>query len=118
MGVRFLYPLTQPRDSPDQAEPTHLLVAAGHQLVPQAIAAVRGDTFVVETNVHYPTESTLIEDGLRKVVAPAAALAEQHGLPGWRQHEHLLRKVKQIVRDISRVSRAKQQGADRLKPGY
>src|ERR1700722_2541988 len=23
MGVRFFYPLTQPRDSPDQAEPTH-----------------------------------------------------------------------------------------------
>jgi transposase, IS5 family len=96
----------------------HLLVAAGHQLAPQAITAVRGDTFVVETNVHYPTESTLIADGLRQVVTLAAALAEQHGLPGWRQHEHLLRKVKQIVRDISRVSHAKNQGADRLKPGY
>jgi IS5 family transposase len=96
----------------------HLLVAAGHQLAPRAIAAVRGDTFVVETNVHYPTESTLIADGLRQVVTLASALAEQHGLPGWRQHEHLLRKVKQLVRDIGRLSRAKNQGADRLKPGY
>jgi transposase, IS5 family len=95
-----------------------LLVTAGHELAPQAIAAVRGDTFVVETNVHYPTESTLIADGLRQVVRLAAALAEQHGWPGWRQHEHLLRKVKQVVRDIGRLSRAKNQGADRLKPGY
>jgi IS5 family transposase len=35
----------------------HLVVAAGHQLAPKAIEAVRGDTFVVETNIHYPTES-------------------------------------------------------------
>jgi transposase, IS5 family len=96
----------------------HLLVAAGHQLVPEAIAAVRGDTFVVETNIHYPTESTLIEDGLGKVVTLAAELAAAHGLPGWRQHEHLLKSVKAIVRAIGRASRAKSKGADRLKPGY
>ena len=61
----------------------HLLVAAGHQLAPKAIEAVRGDTFVVETNIHYPTESGLILDGLRKVATLAAALAEKHGRPGW-----------------------------------
>ena len=36
-----------------------LIVRAGHVLEPKAIASVRGDTFVVETNIHYPTESTL-----------------------------------------------------------
>jgi transposase, IS5 family len=96
----------------------HLIVAAGHKLAPKAIEAVRGDTFVVETNIHYPAESTLVEDGLGKVVPLAAALAEAHGLPGWRQHEHLLQNVKEIVRQISRASRGKSKGADRLKPGY
>jgi transposase, IS5 family len=96
----------------------HLLVAAGHKLVPEAIEAVRGDTFVVETNVHHPTESTLIEDGLGKVVPLAAELAALHGLPGWRQHEHLLQNVKEVVRRIARAARAKNKGADRLKPGY
>jgi hypothetical protein len=96
----------------------HLIVAAGHALVPEAIAAVRGDTFVVETNIHYPTESSLISDGLRKVVTLAAQLAAQHVQPGWRQHEHLLKNVKDIVREIGRASRAKGQGTDRLQPGY
>lgn len=96
----------------------HLLVAAGHQLAPKAIKAVRGDTFVVETNIHYPTESSLIYDGLRKVATLAAALAEEHGQPGWRQHEHLLQNAKEIVREIGRAARAKGQGADRVKPGY
>src|SRR5271165_898877 len=95
-----------------------LIVAAGHKLAPEAIKAVRGDTFVVETNIHHPTESSLIQDGLGKVVTLAASLARAHGQPGWRQHEYLLGKVKAIVRNISRASRAKSKGADRLKPGY
>jgi IS5 family transposase len=96
----------------------NLIVRAGHDLQPQAIASVRGDTFVVETNIHYPTESSLIGDGLRKVVTLAAALAALHGQPGWRQHRYLLKHVKKIVRDINRAARAKRKGADRLKPGY
>src|SRR5712692_7650256 len=95
-----------------------LVVGVGHELVPEAIKAVRGDSFVVETNIHYPTESNLIGDGLRKVVTLAAELAQEHGLPGWRQHQHLLMNVKDLVREIGRVSRAKGKGADRLKPGY
>ena len=71
-----------------------LIVRAGHELEPKAIESVRGDTFVVETNIHYPTESTLIGDGLRKIVPLAAELAKEQGLDGWRQHEHLLKKVR------------------------
>jgi transposase, IS5 family len=95
-----------------------LIVGAGHELEPQAIASVRGDTFVVETNIHYPTESTLIGDGLRKIVPLAAELAAEHGLGGWRQHDHLLKNLRKLVRAIGRAARAKGQGADRLKPGY
>jgi transposase, IS5 family len=96
-----------------------LIVGAGHALEPKAIEAVRGDTFVVETNIHYPTESSLIGDGLRKVITLAARLAKEHSLPGWRQHEHLLHKVKQQVRDIGRASGAKSKaGPARLQAGY
>ena len=48
----------------------------------------------------------------------AAELAAEQGLGGWRQHEHLLKNIRQLVRAIGRVSRAKGQGKDRLKPGY
>jgi IS5 family transposase len=96
-----------------------LIVGAGHALEPKALESVRGDTFVVETNIHYPTESNLIGDGLRKVVTLAARLAKEHGVLGWRQHEHLLHKVKQQVRNIGRVSGAKSKaGPARLQAGY
>lgn len=95
-----------------------LVVKAGHTVEPKAIAAVRGDSFVVETNIHYPTESTLIGDGLRKMLPLAAELAAENGLKGWRQQEHLLRKVGKLVHAIGRAARAKGRGADRLKSGY
>ena len=101
------------------AKINQLVVVAGHELEPQAIAAVRGDTFVVETNIHYPTESSLLGDGLRKVLPLAAELAEQHGLVGWRQYEHILKKVGKLVRRIGRAGRAKGKGGpERLKKLY
>jgi transposase, IS5 family len=95
------------------------IVGAGHKLVPEAVAAVRGDTFVVETNIHYPTDSSLIGDGLRKVIKLAAALAKDYGLPGWRQDKYLLKNVRQQAHKISRVARAKGKGsAERLQESY
>jgi hypothetical protein len=95
-----------------------IVVSAGHELQPDAMKAVRGDTFVVETNIHYPTESTLIGDGLRKILALAVELAAEHDIEGWRQHAHLLKNIRKLVQKIGRASRAKGQGAERLKPGY
>ena len=95
-----------------------LIVKAGHVLEPKAIESVRGDTFVVETNIHYPTESSVIGDGLRKIVNLAAELAAANDRDGWRQAKHLVKKVRVLVRAIGRASRAKGQGADRLQPGY
>jgi IS5 family transposase len=96
-----------------------LIVRAGHELEPKAIEAVRGDTFVVETNIHYPTESSLIGDGMRKVLPLAARLATAEGMPGWRQHEHLLDRIKKLVRGIGRASRVKNEaGKARVQVGY
>lgn len=95
-----------------------LIVEAGHEQKPKAIESVRGDTFVVETDIHYPTESTLIGDGLRKITALAAELAAAKGVAGWRQTKHLLKKVRALVRQIGKASRAQGQGAERLKGGY
>jgi hypothetical protein len=95
-----------------------LIVQAGHVLEPEAIQSVRGDTFVVETNIHYPTESALIGDGLRKIVPLASELATAAQLGGWRQGKYLLKKVRGLVRKIGQLSRAKAAGATRLQPDY
>jgi hypothetical protein len=96
-----------------------LIVGEGHRLLPDAAKKIRADSFVVETNVHYPSESTLIRDGVQKVIELAVGQAEAWNLPGWRQHEHLLKKVRKITRRIERIAARK--GPDyqtRLKKPY
>jgi IS5 family transposase len=94
--------------SPDTVERlNHLIVAEGHRLVPEAAETVRGDSFVVATDVHYPTDSSLIGDGLRTIVPTAKRLAGLLGVGGWRQHGHLLRAVKKHLRAINRIATSK-----------
>jgi hypothetical protein len=106
--------------SPETIEKINVaIVAEGHRLEPSAVETVRADSFVAETNVHYPTDSSLIRDGLRKVLVIATALAGAFGLDGWRQQQHLQRKVKKLVRNIERTASRKKAGyQDRLKPMY
>ena len=85
----------------------HWIVEAGHRLDPDAAKKVRADSFVVETNIHYPSESSLMLDGVRVIVQLCVLLAAAFGLEGWRQHEHLLKKVKKIARNIQRISSRK-----------
>jgi len=97
----------------------HLIVGEGHRLAPEAPKKIRADSFVMETNIHYPSESTLIRDGVRKVIELAVVQAEARNLPGWRQHEHLLGKVRKLTRRIERIAARK--GPDyqtRLKKPY
>ena len=95
------------------------IIDEGHRLEPKAAEKVRADSFVVETNIHYPTDSGLIRDGLWKVLAIAASLAGLFGLEGWRQYKHLKRKAKRLVREIDRIAARK--GKDyqkRFQPLY
>ncbi len=86
---------------------SHVIVEAGHELEPEAARNTRADSFVVETNIHYPTESSLIVDGVRLILQLCVLLAARFGLAGWRQHAHLLSRVKKIARNIARISSRK-----------
>jgi hypothetical protein len=85
----------------------HFIVAAGHVLAPAAARTARVDSFVIETNIHYPTESTLLLDGWEQIHKRAVPLAEQYALRGWRQHAYRLRTVKRLARNIHRIAAKK-----------
>ena len=83
------------------------IVSAGQQLHGEARSSIRADSFVVETNIHYPSESSLIRDGVGKIIPLCKELAAELGESGWRQAKHLLTKVNYLARNISRVSASK-----------
>lgn len=82
----------------------HAIVSHGQQLHETAVESVRVDSFVVETDIHYPTESTLIGDGMRKIIPLCIELASMIGEPGWRQGKHLQKRIKEYVRQIGKIS--------------
>jgi len=59
------------------------IVAYGQELHGEAGQQVRADSFVIETNIHYPTESSLIHDGIRKTIALCVRLANGLNQSGW-----------------------------------
>jgi hypothetical protein len=78
-----------------------IVVAAGHELVKKrAGEALRGrcDSFVVETDVHFPTDISLLFDATRKVIELSARLSADLGLSAWRQHAYNVRQLKRQLR--------------------
>jgi hypothetical protein len=94
-----------------------LIVAEGHRLEPAAAETIRGDSFVAETNIHYPTESSLILDGLKKILMLAPELAGLLGVLGWRQNKSLFKKAKKVAREIGRIKKGGNYRV-RLKEAY
>ena len=84
-----------------------LIVSHGQQLHRSASSRVRADSFVCETDIHYPTESSLIWDGMKKLIPLGRKLAESLDAQGWRQATYQLKKIKQQVREIARLSASK-----------
>ncbi len=95
------------------------IVGAGHELKPEAVEKVRADSFVMETSIHYPTESSLLYDGLRKIIALCQVLADEHGVSGWRQHAYLLKRLKRLNREVNRIAAKKgPRYKTRMQPFY
>jgi hypothetical protein len=83
-----------------------VVVAAGHALVkksPDAGLAVRADSFVVETHVHYPTDINLLWDAMRKLIEIIAGLCADLGMTDWRQSAYQLREFKKLFRQVQRL---------------
>ncbi len=56
---------------------------------------------------------------MRKIIPLCVDLANEIDATGWRQSEHLLKRVKEQVRNISRISASKSPTAKaRLRPAY
>ena len=79
---------------------------------------MRVDTTVVETNIHYPTDSSLLGDGVRVLTRVMKKIGRIAGDVGTKLRDRS-RSVKLRVLDIARAARAKgPQSQERLKRSY
>ncbi len=111
---KYIYNLQTLKDNVSLLHPeildkiNQVVVKAGHTLLGKNGERLRGrcDSFVVETDVHYPTDINLLFDAVRKVIALIAQLCAVHGLTGWRQNAYNIRLMKRLFRKAQKVKRS------------
>jgi transposase, IS5 family len=83
------------------------VVEAGYALLGKKNSPVpvagRCDSFVVETDVHFPTDISLLYDAMRVLLCICARFSEEFGLNGWRQFKSCLKKLKKALRIIQKL---------------
>jgi len=60
----------------------------------------RCDSFVLETDVHFPTDVNLLWDATRKAMKTGAKIADYLNIGGWRQTVYNIRTVKNLFRAV------------------
>ena len=79
---------------------------------------MRVDTTVVETNIHYPTDSSLLGDGVRVLIRTMKNIGKIAGEAGIKLCDRS-RSVKLRVLDIARAARSRaKQGREKLEAAY
>ena len=81
-----------------------LIVEAGHHLLKkkeEEVLRLKTDSYVLETNVHFPTDLSLLWDSSRKCIDVVTLLKEVCNLKGWRKIKHIRKSLKSQFRKTS-----------------
>lgn len=82
------------------------VIRAGYQLLDLDIhGLIRGrcDSFVLKTDVHFPTDINLLHDAIRVLIRECVYWSKDYALPEWRQHQYNLRQFKKLYRKIQKL---------------
>ncbi len=64
------------------------------------------DSFVAETNVHFPTDINLLLDSMRKTINQIMSLSTDLGITDWRQGKYNFKKLKILFRKAQQTKRS------------
>lgn len=91
-------------------EINQVVVKFGHDVVREKSAELvlkgRCDSFVLETDVHYPTDINLLLDAIRKIVYLVGTLCGDLGITEWRQYRHIFKKIKKQFNFVRKLKRS------------
>ena len=73
-----------------------IVVKAGHQLFKKKDEMEKGrcDSFLVPTDVHYPTFTTLLFDAIRTIVLLIGKLCKKLKIEDWNSHLERIQEIK------------------------
>ncbi len=66
---------------------------------------LKSDSFVVESNMHFPTDYNLLWDSARKCLDTVSKIMEKHGgIEGWRKMANWGHELKGLMRELGKAS--------------
>ena len=86
-----------------------LIVQNGHKMLDSRLTKdlhIKTDSFVVKSNVHYPTDTSLLFDAMKRLINLVGTLANKHGVMGWREGRHYIKKIGNLKRKAVMVKRS------------
>jgi IS5 family transposase len=86
-----------------------VIVQLGHGMLDSRLTKqlnVKTDSFVVKSNVHYPTDTSLLFDAMKFLINLIGTLANKQEMPGWREYKYCIRKIKTLKRKASSIRRS------------
>jgi len=94
------------------------IVKAGHTIIGQKKSeelSGRCDSFVTKTDVHFPTDTNLLFDSVRKAIQTCAFLCTLYQVSGWRQSDFNVKKFKKLYRIIQKLRHSTAKNEDKKK---
>ncbi len=82
-----------------------MIIESGHEVAKKSGETLRTrcDSFVVETDVHYPTDINLLWDAMRKIIELTGKACESENLSGWHQYRFNQKQFKQYYRKAQKI---------------
>ena len=66
----------------------------------------KADSYVLQSNVHFPTDVNLLWDACRGCINIVNKLFENRNLPGWRKAKDWRKKIKKLMHKCGKIKRA------------
>lgn len=99
-----------------------LIVTLGHEQVFKKKEAealrLKTDSFVVKSNVHFPTDYNLLWDSARKITDCINKLNIKHDLKGWRKLKDWKRELKSLMREVSLSKKKSKENQKAITENY
>lgn len=90
-----------------------IIVNGGHLLIGKKSEGEmlhgRCDSFVVETDIHFPTDTNLLLDAMRKSLSLSSGLCTKYGISDLRQYQYNMKQLKYAERFVQKVRRGRVQ---------
>ena len=88
-----------------------LVVEFGHNLLfpKEKKLDIRCDSFVFNSNVHFPTDFNLLKDSVRKILNLGSNLANEFKISGWRETQSQLTKFRSLYNTLSKMRHSNSQ---------